>query len=182
MISDLEASKYQLVEWRISIYGRKASEWEKLAQWFYDNRCGDSSSIISWIDNNIKNSIIYDGSISSQCVVDAADWPTRMCAGSYRCPASSKYTGDSRIPNLWHMSRAFSNPPSLLPPCRKSGEMASFAEFLQNVFMPLFEVIYACLLLSSLQHQHDVSSLYVSLTPAGHAQSRLQPSAALLLA
>ena len=36
VISDLEASKYQLVEWRISIYGRKASEWSQLANWFYD--------------------------------------------------------------------------------------------------------------------------------------------------
>lgn len=38
VISDLQASKYQLVEWRVSIYGRKYSEWDKLARWFYVNR------------------------------------------------------------------------------------------------------------------------------------------------
>ena len=26
----MEASKYQLAEWRVSIYGRKLSEWDKL--------------------------------------------------------------------------------------------------------------------------------------------------------
>jgi AMP deaminase len=38
VMSDLEASKYQLVEWRVSIYGRKASEWSSLARWFYVHR------------------------------------------------------------------------------------------------------------------------------------------------
>lgn len=38
VMCDLQASKYQLVEWRISIYGRKASEWSALARWFYVNR------------------------------------------------------------------------------------------------------------------------------------------------
>lgn len=35
VISDMEASKYQMAEWRVSIYGRKLSEWDKLARWFY---------------------------------------------------------------------------------------------------------------------------------------------------
>ena len=38
VISDLESSKYQMVEWRISIYGRSASEWDKLAAWVVDNK------------------------------------------------------------------------------------------------------------------------------------------------
>lgn len=38
VISDLQASKYQLVEWRVSVYGRKHSEWDKLARWFYVNK------------------------------------------------------------------------------------------------------------------------------------------------
>jgi AMP deaminase len=38
VIADLDSSKYTLVEWRISIYGRKASEWASLARWFYVNR------------------------------------------------------------------------------------------------------------------------------------------------
>ena len=38
VISDLEASKYQMVEWRISIYGRSKDEWDKLAKWVIENR------------------------------------------------------------------------------------------------------------------------------------------------
>lgn len=38
VISDLESSKYQMVEWRISIYGRDIAEWDKLAAWVVDNK------------------------------------------------------------------------------------------------------------------------------------------------
>ncbi|KAL1965321.1 hypothetical protein VTN77DRAFT_5923 [Rasamsonia byssochlamydoides] len=38
VISDLESSKYQMVEWRISIYGRSMEEWDKLAAWVVDNK------------------------------------------------------------------------------------------------------------------------------------------------
>jgi AMP deaminase len=38
VISDLEASKYQMVEWRISIYGRSRDEWDKLAKWVVENK------------------------------------------------------------------------------------------------------------------------------------------------
>ncbi|KAJ5160649.1 AMP deaminase [Penicillium canariense] len=38
VISDLESSKYQMVEWRISIYGRSIEEWDKLAAWVVDNK------------------------------------------------------------------------------------------------------------------------------------------------
>lgn len=33
LITDLEQSKYQNVEWRVSIYGRNIQEWDKLAKW-----------------------------------------------------------------------------------------------------------------------------------------------------
>lgn len=36
--ADLESSKYQMVEWRISIYGRSIDEWDKLAAWVVDNK------------------------------------------------------------------------------------------------------------------------------------------------
>lgn len=38
VIADLESSKYQMVEWRISIYGRDMDEWDKLAAWVVDNK------------------------------------------------------------------------------------------------------------------------------------------------
>ncbi|KAG5522369.1 hypothetical protein RHGRI_034524 [Rhododendron griersonianum] len=37
VLSDLEASKYQMAEYRVSIYGRKQSEWDQLASWFINN-------------------------------------------------------------------------------------------------------------------------------------------------
>ena len=45
MFSDLEASKYQHAELRISIYGRKAMEWDILASWVVANKL--------WSDNNV---------------------------------------------------------------------------------------------------------------------------------
>lgn len=38
VFSDLEQSKYQMAEYRISIYGRHISEWSKLAAWCVDNK------------------------------------------------------------------------------------------------------------------------------------------------
>lgn len=37
VFSDLENSKYQMCEYRISIYGRSIDEWSKLADWVVDN-------------------------------------------------------------------------------------------------------------------------------------------------
>ena len=38
VLSDLEASKYQHAEYRISIYGRKRVEWDILAAWICQNQ------------------------------------------------------------------------------------------------------------------------------------------------
>ncbi|KAF9196764.1 AMP deaminase [Haplosporangium sp. Z 11] len=38
VISDLEQSKYQMAEYRISIYGRSEDEWDKLADWVVNNK------------------------------------------------------------------------------------------------------------------------------------------------
>ncbi|KXS16152.1 AMP deaminase [Gonapodya prolifera JEL478] len=47
VFDDLEASKYQNAEYRISIYGRSMSEWDKLAQWVCDNKL--FSSNVRWL-------------------------------------------------------------------------------------------------------------------------------------
>ncbi|KAL8952069.1 MAG: hypothetical protein Q9222_001980 [Ikaeria aurantiellina] len=47
VISDLENSKYQMVEWRVSIYGRSLDEWDKLAAWVIDN--GLVSHNVRWL-------------------------------------------------------------------------------------------------------------------------------------
>ncbi|CAG8475248.1 6967_t:CDS:10 [Acaulospora morrowiae] len=38
VISDIEASKYQMAEYRVSIYGRSRGEWDKLAKWVVDHK------------------------------------------------------------------------------------------------------------------------------------------------
>ncbi|KAG0069893.1 AMP deaminase [Linnemannia elongata] len=38
VISDLEQSKYQMAEYRISIYGRSEDEWDKLADWVVEHK------------------------------------------------------------------------------------------------------------------------------------------------
>ncbi|KAJ2905077.1 AMP deaminase [Zalerion maritima] len=38
VIADLESSKYQMVEWRVSIYGKSLGEWDNLAAWVVDNK------------------------------------------------------------------------------------------------------------------------------------------------
>lgn len=80
VMNDLTASKYQLVEWRVSIYGRKRSEWDTLAQWFYKNRLAHPN--VRWM---------------------------------------------IQIPRLYHNYR-------------RVGQVASFQELLDNVFLPLFEI------------------------------------------
>ncbi|KAJ1914510.1 AMP deaminase [Mycoemilia scoparia] len=45
VINDLEASKYQMAEYRVSIYGRSADEWDNLAAWVVDNKL---------ISNNVR--------------------------------------------------------------------------------------------------------------------------------
>ena len=47
VFSDVEKSKYQLMEPRISIYGRSMSEWSNLGAWTYDNRV--TSKHIRWM-------------------------------------------------------------------------------------------------------------------------------------
>ena len=38
VFEDLAQSKYQMAEYRLSIYGKSRNEWSKLASWWYDNR------------------------------------------------------------------------------------------------------------------------------------------------
>ncbi|XP_058073870.1 AMP deaminase-like [Magnolia sinica] len=45
VLSDLEASKYQMAEYRVSIYGRKQSEWDQLASWFVNNRIYSENAV-----------------------------------------------------------------------------------------------------------------------------------------
>jgi AMP deaminase len=44
---DLEETKYCLAEWRVSIYGSKISEWDKLSRWFCTNNL--ASPQVRWM-------------------------------------------------------------------------------------------------------------------------------------
>ncbi|KAJ1741383.1 AMP deaminase [Coemansia sp. RSA 1086] len=78
--ADLEQSKYQMAEYRISIYGRAMDEWDKLAAWVVDNQV--FSHNVRWL---------------------------------------------IQVPRLYNVYRA-------------SGAVGSFAEVLDNLFRPLYEV------------------------------------------
>lgn len=80
LIANLEESKYQQAEWRLSIYGRSPDEWSKLAHWVIDN--GLVSDRVRWM---------------------------------------------IQVPRLYQIYRS-------------GGTMASFAQLLQNVFGPVFDV------------------------------------------
>lgn len=47
VFSDLESSKYQMAEYRISVYGRSRSEWSKLAEWVCNHRL--FSQNVRWV-------------------------------------------------------------------------------------------------------------------------------------
>ncbi|CAO3689884.1 unnamed protein product [Umbelopsis vinacea] len=60
VISDLESSKYQMAEYRISIYGRSKSEWDKLAKWVVNNKL--FSPNVRWLIQIPRLYDIYKGS------------------------------------------------------------------------------------------------------------------------
>lgn len=79
VFNDLESSKYQLTEYRISIYGRKPMEWDALAAWVVQNRL--------YSDNNL--------------------WMIQ-------------------IPRLYNVYKA-------------QGILENFQQFLDNIFLPMFD-------------------------------------------
>ena len=65
VISDLEASKYSLVEWRVSIYGKDLSEWDLLSRWFYVHKLAHTN--VRWLIQIPRLYHLYrkDGSVKS---------------------------------------------------------------------------------------------------------------------
>ena len=55
VLNDLEASKYQHAEYRISIYGRKRVEWDILAAWIVQNSlCSDNVVWLIQVTSSFK--------------------------------------------------------------------------------------------------------------------------------
>ncbi|KAH7515857.1 hypothetical protein FEM48_Zijuj10G0071000 [Ziziphus jujuba var. spinosa] len=59
VLLDLEASKYQMAEYRISIYGRKQSEWDQLASWFVNNSIYSENAV--WLIQMLLSMYPRDG-------------------------------------------------------------------------------------------------------------------------
>ncbi|CAD6272419.1 unnamed protein product [Miscanthus lutarioriparius] len=59
VFSDLSASKYQLAEYRISIYGRKQSEWDQLASWIVNNELHNENVV--WLVQIPRLYNVYKG-------------------------------------------------------------------------------------------------------------------------
>ena len=68
VFSDLEASRYQMAEYRISIYGRSLDEWDKLAAWVCDNQLFSAS--VRWV---IQVPRLYDLYMSNKIVNNFED-------------------------------------------------------------------------------------------------------------
>ncbi|XP_052309900.1 AMP deaminase isoform X3 [Populus trichocarpa] len=60
VFSDLVASKYQMAEYRISIYGRKQSEWDQLASWIVNNEL--YSENVVWLIQVVGLDLVDDES------------------------------------------------------------------------------------------------------------------------
>ncbi|KAI9363765.1 hypothetical protein BD770DRAFT_433805 [Pilaira anomala] len=80
VVSDLESSKYQVAEYRVSVYGRSKDEWDKLAKWVVNNKL--YSPNVRWL---------------------------------------------IQVPRLYSVYKA-------------TGQVKNFADVIQNIFGPLFEV------------------------------------------
>lgn len=86
VMEDLEQSKYQMAEYRISIYGRSADEWDKLAAWIVDNKL--FSHNVRWL---IQIPRLYNVYKSSGLVDTFADMLRNIFEPLFevtRCPGS----------------------------------------------------------------------------------------------
>ncbi|ORX57998.1 AMP deaminase [Hesseltinella vesiculosa] len=65
VVSDLEQSKYQFMEYRVSIYGRSKDEWDKLAKWVVNNKL--FSHNVRWLVQipRLYNVYLANGTIKS---------------------------------------------------------------------------------------------------------------------
>ena len=92
VLSDLEASKYQHAEYRISIYGRKRVEWDILAAWIVQNSlCSDN--VVWLIQVQLFRHLLVPPaklgpSCSNGCLLLHMIWPLtnlRLCFACFDC-------------------------------------------------------------------------------------------------
>jgi len=71
MLDDLEDNKYQHTEWRLSIYGRKRDEWEKLSRWVLNNNLVSPNN--RWMIQVPRLYTMYKASGQINCFQDMLD-------------------------------------------------------------------------------------------------------------
>lgn len=71
LLDDLEESKYQHTEWRLSIYGRDRKEWPKLASWVVKNRLMSTNNM--WMIQVPRLYSVYKSAGSITCFQDMLD-------------------------------------------------------------------------------------------------------------
>lgn len=71
VINDLDEGKYSMVEWRLSIYGRRLSEWDKLARWFYVHRLAHKN--VRWMIQVPRLYEVYKRAGEVDCFQDMID-------------------------------------------------------------------------------------------------------------
>lgn len=88
VLSDLEASKYQHAEYRISIYGRKRVEWDILAAWICQNQLYSDNVI--WLIQARWNSVAFVGACAGEFVI------------SFHCCGLTHTCCCTRVPTPFH--------------------------------------------------------------------------------
>ncbi|KAG1371559.1 putative AMP deaminase-like [Cocos nucifera] len=118
VFSDLAASKYQMAEYRISIYGRKQSEWDQLASWIVNNEL--YSENVVWLIQMAEYRISIYGRKQSEWD-QLASWIVNNEL------YSENVVWLIQIPRLYNVYK-------------EMGIVTSFQNILDNIFLPLFEV------------------------------------------
>uniref|UniRef100_A0A2N9EBX0 AMP deaminase n=1 Tax=Fagus sylvatica TaxID=28930 RepID=A0A2N9EBX0_FAGSY len=104
VLADLEASKYQMAEYRISIYGRKQSEWDQLASWFVNNAIYSETAV--WLIQMMK---VNQNGVRTKHMPTPAEWTNEFNPAfsyySYYCYANL-YTLN-KAGDIDHLAAAF---------------------------------------------------------------------------
>ena len=78
VLTDLELSKYQHAEYRISIYGRKQVEWDILAAWYCQNKL--YSDNVLWLIQVSHMPVLL--TVTSYSSSDVSNSAHKLCAAT----------------------------------------------------------------------------------------------------
>jgi len=145
VMSDYEQSKYQHAELRVSVYGRKAVEWDVLASWVVGNQL--------WSNNVVRFRLVFGVFALLFCVFPRGSAP--------RAPPFVAVVAHAGPRPFFFRRRHFLPPspphkkpnrkktktkqvwlvqiPRLYNAYRETGVIENFEQMLANLFVPLFE-------------------------------------------